>query len=114
MATMAMAGSSVAAGSLRAASSVSRSFAPLPRQSLRPARAGRSLNTTAVKAIMEGEKKKLTREAEPEEYWRSKSEVDGANPFKDPIAIIGVVAILLPFVMTLLAITTGIIELPGR
>jgi hypothetical protein len=38
-------------------------------------------------------------------------------PFRaaqDPLAIIGLVAIFLPFLLTLLAIATGLVELPGQ
>lgn len=44
-------------------------------------------------------------------YWSSKSERDGANPFKDPLAIIGIVAILFPFLFVLVAAATGVIDL---
>jgi len=53
---------------------------------------------------------KLTRDAEPEQYWVSKSEQKGANPFKDPLAIIGLVAIFFPFLLLLVAIATGIVD----
>jgi len=52
----------------------------------------------------------LSRDDEPEEYWSSKSERAGANPFKDPVAIIGIVAILFPFLFVLIAIATGAID----
>ena len=38
----------------------------------------------------------------------------GANPLKDPAAIIGIVAIFLPFVILGIAIATGIVEIPER
>ncbi|KAF6266497.1 hypothetical protein COO60DRAFT_1623382 [Scenedesmus sp. NREL 46B-D3] len=41
-------------------------------------------------------------------YWVSKSERKGANPMKDPLAIIGLVAIFLPFGLLLIAISTGL------
>jgi hypothetical protein len=43
-------------------------------------------------------------------YWVSKSEKKGANPFKDPLAIIGIVSILFPFVFVLIAIGSGAID----
>jgi hypothetical protein len=48
-------------------------------------------------------------------YWGTKAEKEG-NPIKlstitgDPIAIIGVVAILFPFIFTVIAIATGAID----
>lgn len=57
------------------------------------------------------EKKKfITREEEPDQYWSSVGEKEGANPMKDPLAIIGVVAILFPFLFLLVAVSTGIID----
>lgn len=61
-------------------------------------------------AAFEGDKKKLTREDEPEQYWSPASERAGANPMKDPLAVIGVVAILFPFLFVLVAIATGAID----
>ena len=34
--------------------------------------------------------KKLTRESEPEEYWRSEAEQEGKSPWADPIAWVGI------------------------
>lgn len=84
-------------------------FAPLRSSSRQQRRAG-----IVVKATMGGggDKTKLTREEEPDEYWQSKGERDGANPLKDPLALIGIVSIFLPFIMTLVAIATGVVELP--
>lgn len=56
------------------------------------------------------EKPKITREEEPEEYWGSKYEKKGANPMKDPLAIIGVAAIFFPFLLLLAFIATGVID----
>lgn len=55
-------------------------------------------------------KKFLSREEEPEEYWVSKGEKDGANPMKDPLAAIGILAILFPFALLALGIGTGYID----
>eukprot|EP01025_Chloroclados_australasicus_P061912 TRINITY_DN8131_c2_g1_i1.p3 TRINITY_DN8131_c2_g1~~TRINITY_DN8131_c2_g1_i1.p3 ORF type:complete len:110 (-),score=15.17 TRINITY_DN8131_c2_g1_i1:329-658(-) len=57
------------------------------------------------------EKKFITREEEPEEYWISKGEREGANPLKDPLALIGILAIFFPFIFLLIAIATGVIDL---
>ncbi|GIL97360.1 hypothetical protein Vretimale_3019 [Volvox reticuliferus] len=59
-----------------------------------------------------GAKKKfITREEEPEQYWSSKGEQDGANPLKDPLAIIGILAIFFPFIFLAIAIGTGYVDL---
>ena len=59
-------------------------------------------------------KKVLKREEEPEQYWTSPQERKGASPLKDPAAIIGIVAIFLPFVILGIAIATGLVEIPER
>eukprot|EP00877_Chromochloris_zofingiensis_P000153 jgi/Chrzof1/10138/Cz04g30100.t1 len=66
-----------------------------------------------VKAIGGGpdnDKKTLTREQEPDQYWVSAGEKKGANPLKDPLAIIGILAILFPFLFLLLAIGLGWVD----
>lgn len=40
----------------------------------------------------------IRREDEPDEYWSSKGEREGKNPMSDPLAQIGVLAILFPFI----------------
>eukprot|EP00200_Dunaliella_tertiolecta_P002170 CAMPEP_0202350016 /NCGR_PEP_ID=MMETSP1126-20121109/7260_1 /ASSEMBLY_ACC=CAM_ASM_000457 /TAXON_ID=3047 /ORGANISM="Dunaliella tertiolecta, Strain CCMP1320" /LENGTH=92 /DNA_ID=CAMNT_0048941909 /DNA_START=130 /DNA_END=408 /DNA_ORIENTATION=- len=55
-------------------------------------------------------KRTLSREAEPDQYWSPPGERKGANPMKDPLAIIGVVAILFPFLILGIAIATGVID----
>ncbi|GAX85638.1 hypothetical protein CEUSTIGMA_g13053.t1 [Chlamydomonas eustigma] len=52
----------------------------------------------------------ISRETEPEQYWSSPSEKKGANPFKDPLAIIGILSILFPFVLLGVAISTGLVD----
>jgi len=52
----------------------------------------------------------LTRDQEPDQYWSSPLDKPGANPMKDPVAIIGVVSILFPFIFVLIAIGTGAID----
>eukprot|EP00878_Enallax_costatus_P003834 GHUV01004050.1.p1 GENE.GHUV01004050.1~~GHUV01004050.1.p1 ORF type:complete len:136 (+),score=14.67 GHUV01004050.1:625-1032(+) len=80
--------------------------------SFRPQRLTRH-NAVQAKASVGGneEKKVLRREQEPEEYWVSKSERKGANPMKDPLAIIGLTAIFLPFVLLGIAIATGLVDI---
>lgn len=76
----------------------------------------RSTRSVEVKALFskdsEGQDKKkfLSREEEPDEYWVSKSEKAGANPFKDPIALVGILAIFFPFIFLLIAIATGAVD----
>lgn len=58
----------------------------------------------------EGDKKFLSRDEEPEEYWSSKSERAGNNPLSDPLAVIGILAIFFPFILLLVAGATGFID----
>ena len=58
----------------------------------------------------QGDRVTLSREEEPEEYWVSAAEKKGANPFKDPLAWVGVAAILLPFALLGAAIATGLVD----
>jgi len=55
----------------------------------------------------------ITREDEPEEFWSSEAE-QGGNVMKDPLAIIGVVSIFLPFVLLLIAAALGLVDLSPR
>ncbi|PNW84610.1 hypothetical protein CHLRE_03g151200v5 [Chlamydomonas reinhardtii] len=56
-------------------------------------------------------KKFISREQEPEQYWSSKGEAEGGNPMKDPLAIIGVLAIFFPFIFLGIAVAAGYIDL---
>eukprot|EP00798_Chlamydomonas_sp_ICE-L_P023035 gene23035-30229_t len=58
-----------------------------------------------------GEKPKrfITRDEEPDEFWKSKAEADG-NVFKDPLAIVGILAIFLPFILLAVFGGTGMID----
>ena len=53
----------------------------------------------------------ITREEEPDQYWLSKGEREGSNPMKDPLAIIGVLAILTPFIIIGVAVAVGYLDL---
>ncbi|CAG9465373.1 unnamed protein product [Pedinophyceae sp. YPF-701] len=56
----------------------------------------------------------ITREEEPDEYFLSKGERDGENPLKtDPLAWIGLLAIFFPFILTVVLIASGAIDLSG-
>jgi hypothetical protein len=54
---------------------------------------------------------RLTRENEPDEAWGSKFEKDGKNPMSDPLAFIGLGAILFPFLLLGVFIATGVIDI---
>ena len=62
-----------------------------------------------VMAMAEGPgKKKILRENE-KEAWVSEMEKEGANPFKDPMAITAIVGITVPFVILGIAGALGYI-----
>ncbi len=46
-------------------------------------------------------------------YWKSAAEKRGDSPWKDPLAIIGIVSIFLPFLILLIAIATGLVDVNG-
>lgn len=52
----------------------------------------------------------ISRESEPEEGWKSKYEKPGASIMGDPLAIIGLGAILFPFLLLGVFIATGVID----
>ena len=52
--------------------------------------------------------KKLTRENE-KEAWLSEMEREGANPLKDPMALIGIGGIMVPFIILAIASAAGFI-----
>lgn len=71
---------------------------------------------TIVQALGNDEserRKTLTRENEPDEYWSSKGEREGESPMKDPLAYIGLLAILFPFLFLGVAIALGWVDLAG-
>lgn len=55
---------------------------------------------------------KITRDSEPDEAWGSKFERKGANPLSDPVAILGLVGLLFPFILLGVFYATGVID-PG-
>lgn len=61
----------------------------------------------------QGPKKALKREEEPEEYWTSAAERKGQNPFKDPLAQIGILSILFPFLLLGVFIALGVVDVSG-
>ena len=44
-------------------------------------------------------------------YWQTAAEAKGESPFKDPLAIIGIASILLPFIILGVAIASGYLDL---
>ncbi|KAK9816461.1 hypothetical protein WJX72_000590 [[Myrmecia] bisecta] len=76
------------------------SLRPQPRRSARLHALGNSKD-----------KNTITRDDEPEEYWQTAAERKGENPIKDPLAIIGLLAILSPFLILGVAIGTGYVDL---
>jgi len=53
----------------------------------------------------------IVREEEPEEFWQTPSEAKGESPLKDPLAIIGILGILFPFLILGVAIGSGYLDL---
>jgi hypothetical protein len=64
-----------------------------------------------VECVGPDDRKGLKREDEPEEYWSSERERKGESPFKDPVAIIGILAILFPFILLLILSAAGVVDL---
>jgi hypothetical protein len=58
-----------------------------------------------------GDRPKLTRENEPEEYWTSERERQGKSAFTDPVALIGVLAIFFPIILLLILSALGVVDL---
>jgi hypothetical protein len=52
----------------------------------------------------------IKRDSEPEEAWGSKIERAGGNPMKDPIAVMGAIGIIFPFLLLIVLIATGVID----
>jgi hypothetical protein len=46
-------------------------------------------------------------------YWTSEAERKGVSPWKDPLALIGIAAIFLPFIILGVAIGTGFVDVAG-
>ena len=74
-----------------------------PRSVKVSARASRGFRVVAM-----AEKPKILRENE-KEAWLSEMEREGANPFKDPMAIVGILGITFPFVILAVAGAAGYI-----
>lgn len=61
-----------------------------------------------VVANAEDKQPKITRENE-KEAWLSEMEREGANPMKDPMAMIGIGGLMVPFVILAIASAAGFI-----
>lgn len=57
-----------------------------------------------------GANKQLTRETEPDKFWQTPAEAKGQNPIKDPMAIVGILGLLSPFVILGVAIAMGAVD----
>ncbi|PRW33955.1 hypothetical protein C2E21_7483 [Chlorella sorokiniana] len=80
---------------------------------LAPLQQRRLVQTQALGDNANKQSKGIRREDEPEEYWSSKGEREGKNPLSDPLAQIGILAILFPFIFLAIAIAFGLVDLSG-
>ena len=80
----------------------------MPRVSKVSSPRARVAGKVMAMAEQPGKKPKILRENE-KEAWLSEMEKDGANPFKDPMAIVGIVGIAFPFVILAVAGAAGYI-----
>ncbi|KAK9802697.1 hypothetical protein WJX73_007891 [Symbiochloris irregularis] len=56
------------------------------------------------------DKPSISRDTEPTDFWQANTEKKGVNPAKDPLAIMGVAGILLPFIIVLGLVFAGVID----
>lgn len=68
----------------------------------------RARTASKVLAMADDGKKKILRENE-KEAWLSEMEKEGANPFKDPMAMVAIGGITVPFVILAIAGALGYI-----
>jgi hypothetical protein len=50
------------------------------------------------------------REDEPQEGWVTETEKEGGNPMNDPVAKLGLFALLFPFILLGILLATGVID----
>ena len=82
---------------------------PYRREHRSPLRQGLRARLRGFRVVAMAEKKpKILRENE-KEAWLSEMEREGANPFKDPMAIVGILGITFPFVILAVAGAAGYI-----
>ncbi|XP_058070622.1 uncharacterized protein LOC131219480 [Magnolia sinica] len=60
------------------------------------------------------EKKFITREQEPEQYWQTAGEREGENPMKTPLPYIIIFGMSTPFVILAIAFANGWVKVPVR
>ncbi|KAK8919159.1 hypothetical protein KSP39_PZI021301 [Platanthera zijinensis] len=60
------------------------------------------------------EKKFITREEEPKQYWQTAGEREGENPMKTPLPYIIIFGMSTPFVILAIAFVNGWIKVPIR
>ncbi|XP_031489556.1 uncharacterized protein LOC116257082 [Nymphaea colorata] len=60
------------------------------------------------------QKKFITREEEPEQYWQTAGEREGENPMKTPLPYIIIFGMSTPFVILAIAFANGWIKVPVR
>lgn len=58
-----------------------------------------------------GKQPRITRENEPEDYWRSDAERQGKSPWQDPMAWAALSGILVPLVFLAVGFATGYLEM---
>ncbi|RWR83244.1 hypothetical protein CKAN_01199500 [Cinnamomum micranthum f. kanehirae] len=60
------------------------------------------------------ERKFITREEEPQQYWQTAGEREGENPMKTPLPYIIIFGMATPFVILAIAFANGWIKVPVR
>ncbi|CAA7393361.1 unnamed protein product [Spirodela intermedia] len=60
------------------------------------------------------EKKFITRDEEPEQYWQTAGEREGENPMKTPLPYIIIFGMSTPFIILAVAFANGWIKVPIR
>ncbi|XP_065876150.1 uncharacterized protein [Euphorbia lathyris] len=60
------------------------------------------------------EKKFITKDQEPEQYWQTAGEREGENPMKTPLPYIIIFGMSTPFVILAIAFANGWIKVPIR
>ncbi|KAF6145076.1 hypothetical protein GIB67_013427 [Kingdonia uniflora] len=64
--------------------------------------------------VKKAEKKFITREEEPEQYWQTAGEREGENPMKTPLPYIIIFGMSTPFIILAIGFANGWIKVPIR